>query len=109
MTAAPVIVASDLGRTYRVPVREAGIRAAVGSLIHRRSRPVVAVALRALEAGSGRIVWTGGLERDGWYRQRPFRRGRVRTRAGLLERLLRRLVEDRGGSLGEIAAEEAVR
>jgi hypothetical protein len=57
-------------------------------------RPKVAVSLRALEAETGRIVWTDGIERDGWYRQKAFRRGRIRTRAELLEDLLTRLVRD---------------
>jgi hypothetical protein len=57
-------------------------------------RPRVAVALRALDAETGRIVWTGGMEKDGWYRQKPFRRGRIRTRAELLEDLLNRQVLD---------------
>jgi ABC-2 type transport system ATP-binding protein len=39
----PQIVVRDLRKVYRVPEREAGLRAALGSLFHRRYRDVLAV------------------------------------------------------------------
>ncbi|MFP3938839.1 MAG: hypothetical protein ACLF0P_00905 [Thermoanaerobaculia bacterium] len=63
--------------------------------------PVVAVALRALDARTGRILWTGGAERRGWDRQGPFRLGRVYDRGSLAERIVEGLV----GGLGERLAE----
>ena len=72
-------------------------------------RPRVAVALRALDAATGRIVWSGELERDGWYRQRAFRRGRVHTRTVLLQELLRRLVREVRSAPDAFDAQEAVR
>jgi hypothetical protein len=57
-------------------------------------RPDVTVALRALDAETGRIVWTGALERDGWFRQSIFRQGRIYSRGDLLTVLLRRLTRD---------------
>jgi hypothetical protein len=57
-------------------------------------RPTIAIALRALDAETGRIVWTGALERDGWFRQTVFRQGRIYSRGELLTLLLRRLTGD---------------
>ncbi|MGB5398998.1 MAG: hypothetical protein WBO71_02170 [Thermoanaerobaculia bacterium] len=57
-------------------------------------RPFVAVALRGLDAESGRIVWTGALERDGWFRQTIFRGRRIYSRGQLLTVLLARLTSD---------------
>lgn len=54
--------------------------------------PVVAVALRALDAETGRILWTGGAERRGWDRQGPFRLGRIYDRGSLAERIVEELV-----------------
>lgn len=39
----PQIVVNNLSKVYRVSEREAGLRAAVGSLLHRRYRDVLAV------------------------------------------------------------------
>lgn len=58
--------------------------------------PVVTVALRAVDAGSGRILWTGARDRRGWDGETVFRLGRVydhgtlarRTIGGLVERML---------------------
>jgi hypothetical protein len=55
--------------------------------------PVVAVALRLLDAGSGRILWTGALERRGWDRQGLFRLGRIHDHGTLGERMIDELVE----------------
>ncbi len=60
--------------------------------------PEVAVALRLLEASTGRILWTGASERRGWDGQGLFRRGRVHSRGALtarvIEDLARRLDRD---------------
>src|SRR5829696_3260288 len=45
-----------LRKTYDVPEREAGVRAALGSLIHRRTRSVVAVAGIEFEIEPGEVV-----------------------------------------------------
>lgn len=55
--------------------------------------PIVAVALRALDAGSGRILWVDALERRGWDRQGVFRLGRIHDHGTLAERMIERLVE----------------
>jgi len=61
--------------------------------------PAVAIALRLLDASTGRILWTGSAERRGWDHEGLFRRGRVHSRGALtvrvLEDLARRL--DREG------------
>jgi len=54
--------------------------------------PRVAVALRLLDAASGRILWTGSLERSGWDKGGLFRTGRVYSRGALTEQILRSLV-----------------
>lgn len=54
--------------------------------------PVVAVALRAVDARTGRIVWTGALDRRGWDRQGLFRLGRVHDHGSLAARIAERLV-----------------
>ncbi len=64
-------------------------------------RPRVALALRLLDAESGRITWIGGRERGGWDGAGPFRLGRVYTRGALAERMLtsmvRRLLSEPAG------------
>lgn len=50
--------------------------------------PAVAIALRLLDASTGRILWTGSSERRGWDRQGLFRRGRVHSRGALTERVM---------------------
>jgi hypothetical protein len=57
-------------------------------------RPFVAISLRGLDARTGRIVWTGALERDGWFRQTIFRGRRIYSRGDLLTTLLARLMSD---------------
>jgi ABC-2 type transport system ATP-binding protein len=52
----PQIVVSDLCKIYRVPEREAGLRAAIGSLIHRRYRDVLAVDHITFTVQPGEIV-----------------------------------------------------
>lgn len=63
--------------------------------------PRVGIALRLLDAETGRIVWTGALEREGHDSEVAFRLGRVRTRAGLGERLVKILIRR---LLDEVAA-----
>jgi hypothetical protein len=53
--------------------------------------PRVAVALRLLEASTGRILWTGSAERSGWDRQGLFRRGRIHSRGALADRVVEEL------------------
>jgi hypothetical protein len=57
-------------------------------------RPFVAISLRGLDAQTGRIVWTGALERDGWFRQTIFRGRRIYSRGDLLTTLLAKLMSD---------------
>jgi len=47
---------ADLTRTYRVPVRGAGLRAALASLIHRRFREVQAVRSLSFAVPPGEVV-----------------------------------------------------
>jgi hypothetical protein len=54
--------------------------------------PVVAVAVRLLDAASGEILWTGSLEARGWDREGWFGHGRVYSRGDHLRRLLDRIV-----------------
>jgi hypothetical protein len=53
--------------------------------------PQVAIALRLLEASTGRILWTGSAERRGWDHQGLFRRGRIHSRGALAERVVEAL------------------
>jgi ABC-2 type transport system ATP-binding protein len=52
----PAVRVRQLGKTYRVPEREAGLRAALHSLVRRRSRQVVAVDGLSFEVAAGEIV-----------------------------------------------------
>ncbi|MGI8533332.1 MAG: ABC transporter ATP-binding protein [Candidatus Limnocylindrales bacterium] len=52
----PVIAVRGLRKTYQVPEREGGLRAATGSLFRRRTREVIAVAGIDLTVASGEIV-----------------------------------------------------
>lgn len=54
--------------------------------------PRVAVAVRLVDAASGRILWTGSSEREGWDRQGLFRRGRIYSRGALTERIMKTLI-----------------
>jgi TolB-like protein len=65
--------------------------------------PRVTVAMRLVDAESGRIVWTGAAEREGWDRSRLFRAGRIHSRGELAERLLDDLTKS---LLRELAAPE---
>lgn len=53
---APVIQVSQLSKVYRVPEREAGLLAAIRSLVKRRYRSVHAVESISFEIGPGEIV-----------------------------------------------------
>src|SRR5437867_752160 len=46
----------DLSMTYRAPVREPGLRAAVGSLFRRRYREVAAVRAISFDVAPGEVV-----------------------------------------------------
>jgi ABC-2 type transport system ATP-binding protein len=52
----PAIHVADLRKTFFVPVREGGLRAAAKSLIRRESRPVTAVAGVSFDIEPGEIV-----------------------------------------------------
>ncbi len=52
----PAIRVSGLYKTYQVPVREAGLKAALKSLIYRESRDVAAVRPIDFDIGAGEIV-----------------------------------------------------
>jgi hypothetical protein len=62
--------------------------------------PAVAIALRLLDASTGRILWTGSSERRGWDHEGLFRRGRVHSRGALTARVLEDLARrlDREGT-----------
>jgi TolB-like protein len=49
--------------------------------------PQVTLALRLLDARTGRILWSGSEERRGWDGQRLFRRGRIHSRGALAARV----------------------
>ncbi len=53
--------------------------------------PQVAVALRVLDARTGRILWSGSEERTGWDGQRLFRQGRIHSRGALAARVAQTL------------------
>lgn len=52
----PAISVRGLTMTYRVPVREAGLRAALTSLVHRRYREVEAVRAVSFDIAPGEVV-----------------------------------------------------
>jgi viologen exporter family transport system ATP-binding protein len=52
----PVIHVADLRKTYQVPVREAGLRAALRSLIRRRQRDIPAVDGISFDVAPGEVV-----------------------------------------------------
>jgi len=58
--------------------------------------PVVALAVRLIEASTGRLLAHGGAEREGWDRQRLFGRGRVHSPERLTELIMESLVADLG-------------
>jgi ABC-2 type transport system ATP-binding protein len=52
----PVVHVSGLTKVFKVPEREAGLRAAAKALVRRRTRDVRAVDAISLEIGSGEVV-----------------------------------------------------
>jgi ABC-2 type transport system ATP-binding protein len=52
----PTVHVQELSKSYRVPVREAGIRAAVKSLFNRRTREVAAVREISFQLEAGEMV-----------------------------------------------------
>ena len=52
----PSVSVRDIGMTYRAPVREAGLRAAVGSLFRREYREIRAVQEISFELEPGEVV-----------------------------------------------------
>lgn len=67
--------------------------------------PVVAVAVRLLDAESGRILFVGSLEAGGFDREGWFGRGRIHSRGAQLRNLLERIATRMllAGSGGEAA------
>jgi ABC-2 type transport system ATP-binding protein len=67
----PIIQVNQLGKTYQVPEREAGLGAAVRSLVRRKTRDVKAVASISFEIAPGEVVGflepAGTAGRDGVY------------------------------------------
>lgn len=53
--------------------------------------PRVTIAMRVLDASTGRILWTGALEREGWDGQGLFALGRVYSRGALAEDMMKTL------------------
>ena len=58
------------------------------------ANPRVGFAMRLLDASTGRIVWTGDIERRGSSRGELFRIGRVYSKGALATKLLDRLFND---------------
>jgi hypothetical protein len=58
--------------------------------------PAVALAVRIIEPRTGRLLAHGGAEREGWDRQRLFRRGRVHSPERLAQLIMESLVADLG-------------
>lgn len=56
MTSTPIISVTDLGKTYTVPEREAGVKAAMASLFNRQTRDVKAVQGVSFEIAPGEVV-----------------------------------------------------
>ena len=56
MTDAPVVHVADLRKTFAVPVREAGLRAAARSVVRRETREVAAVDGVSFDIAQGEIV-----------------------------------------------------
>ncbi len=56
--------------------------------------PEIALAVRLLEATSGRIVWMSSIEKTGRSSESLFRAGRIYSRGKLLDRLLSKLADE---------------
>ncbi len=56
MTVSPAIQVASLRKVYQVPEREAGLRAAIGSLVRRKTRDVVAVEGVSFDIQPGEVV-----------------------------------------------------
>src|SRR4051812_33110175 len=56
MPDSPAVRLTELSKVFRVPEREAGVRAAATSLVRRRTREVVAVDAISFEIGPGEVV-----------------------------------------------------
>lgn len=58
--------------------------------------PLVGFSIRLLDASSGRILWTGDIERKGSSRGELFRIGRIYSRGALTMKLIENLVAELG-------------
>ena len=56
MEVVPIIEVDSLSKTFKVPVREQGLRNALRSLVHRETRQVVAVDAVSFEIEQGEVV-----------------------------------------------------
>ncbi len=66
----PSVVAHRLVKTYEVPVRSAGLRAAMRALVHRETKPVHAVADVSFTIEPGEVVGFLGPNGAGGKRRR---------------------------------------
>ncbi|MEJ2084955.1 MAG: hypothetical protein P8Y44_04655, partial [Acidobacteriota bacterium] len=56
--------------------------------------PEIALAMRLLNASSGRILWMSSIEKTGRSSESLFRAGRIYSRGRLLDRILTRLTDE---------------
>jgi len=54
-------------------------------------QPFVGLGMRLLDVETGKILWAGGSERQGWGKQGLFRLGRIYSRGALTEDMMRSL------------------
>ena len=83
--AVSAVVVDGLSMTYRVPVREAGLKAAFRSLVHRRYREVQAVRDLAFEIPRGEVVGLLGPNGAGKTTAMKLMSGLLHPAAGSVE------------------------
>ncbi|MEW2500543.1 ATP-binding cassette domain-containing protein [Amycolatopsis sp. NPDC047767] len=79
------VVVDGLSMTYRVPVREAGLKAAFRSLVHRRYREVEAVRDLSFEVPAGEVVGLLGPNGAGKTTAMKLMSGLLHPTAGSVE------------------------
>jgi hypothetical protein len=110
----------ELAEETRVTLRQScgAVRLVTGSVERWEIRggvtpePVVAVAVRLLDAATGRILFVGSLEAGGWDHEGWFGLGRVHSRGthlrNLLERIATRMLRaDAGAESAEVMKESS--